>query len=32
MVTADLDGDGDFDVISAAFGGNDVYWFENRPN
>lgn len=29
---ADLDGDGDFDILSASFSDNKVAWYENRLN
>ncbi len=32
VTPADLDGDGDLDVLAAAFGASDVVWFENLGN
>ncbi|MEJ2196739.1 MAG: FG-GAP-like repeat-containing protein, partial [Ignavibacteriaceae bacterium] len=29
VYATDLDGDGDVDVLSAAFGGNRIAWYEN---
>lgn len=30
VYTADFDGDGDRDVVGAAYGGSDITWWENR--
>ena len=29
MFAADVDGDGDMDVLSASAGGNKIAWYEN---
>ena len=32
IFSADVDGDGDIDVLGAAFGADDVTWWENKQN
>jgi hypothetical protein len=31
VYAADLDGDGDFDILSASAGDGKIAWYENRP-